>query len=236
MQENNKRILATGILDESLIQLAASSGIIIDVLPFIDIIYTDKNILLQAIGQEDITNKHIVFTSAHAVKAISNVVSQQTCIKVFCLSGATLLSVQQYLPLATVIATAENANNLARKIIGTNRQEVVFCCSDIRRNDLPDMLETHNIQVREIVAYQTILTPHKVDIVYDGLIFFSPSAVHSYLSENIILNEQVLFAIGDTTATAIQQTGNTSVVSTTPDKQKMIETIVQYYNIPLLNK
>jgi uroporphyrinogen-III synthase len=98
------------------------------------------------------------------------------------------------------------------------------------------MLTAHNIQVHEIVAYQTILTPHKIHINYDGLIFFSPSAVRSYLSENTILNEQILFAIGDTTAAAIEQTGNTSVISTSPDKQKMIETIVQYYNIPLLNK
>ena len=95
------------------------------------------------------------------------------------------------------------------------------------------MLTENEITFNEIKVYDTTLTPHKIADKVDGILFFSPSAVTSYLKKNTLANEK-LFCIGNTTADALR-----SVLSETkikniktayqPSVENVIEQVIEYY-------
>ncbi len=129
----------------------------------------------------------IVFTSQHAVAAVEKYLRGGDAYyvpdqwQVFCLSGATKDRVIDALPEEQIIATAPNAAELAAAII-TNGQfkQVVFFCGNQRLDTLPTLLKDAGIEVVEIIVYETIATPVKVNGTFDAILFFSPSAVKSF--------------------------------------------------------
>ena len=46
------------------------------------------------------------------------------------------------------------------------------------------------LSVDEVIVYKTIETPKVLTKQYDGILFFSPSAVKSFFSKNSIVNNQ----------------------------------------------
>jgi uroporphyrinogen-III synthase len=88
----------------------------------------------------------------------------------------------------------------------------VFFCGDQARDELPAMLVKHNIAIEKVVVYKTILQPKKVEPDYDGILFFSPTAVESFFSSNSTLPGTVLFAIGETTASSLRKASNNEII------------------------
>jgi uroporphyrinogen-III synthase len=79
-------------------------------------------------------------------------------------------------------------------------------------------------------VYHTISTPHKIDKAYDGILFFSPSAVQSFFYANAVLPATILFAIGQTTADAIKTfTENTVIVSEKPGKDDLVKKMFEFF-------
>lgn len=101
--------------------------------------------------------------------------------------------------------TARNASELAEIIINKNISSITFFCGDRRRDELPDKLRRHGIEVNEVVVYQTIETPHAIAKNYDGVIFFSPSAVKSFFEMNRADDDVIFYTMGDTTAAEIRK-------------------------------
>jgi uroporphyrinogen-III synthase len=60
--------------------------------------------------------------------------------------------------------------------------------------------------VKEIVAYTTMLTPQAITSPADGILFFSPSGVESYLLKNSG-KQLVAFCLGETTAAYARDNG-----------------------------
>jgi uroporphyrinogen-III synthase len=60
----------------------------------------------------------------------------------------------------------------------------------LRKETLPQALKEGGIKFNEIEVYQTALAPFKISDQenFDAIMFFSPSAVESYLSNNIKKN------------------------------------------------
>ena len=87
------------------------------------------------------------------------------------------------------------ADYLVDYIEGT---EVTYFCSDLRLDDLPTILNENNIKVNEVEAYQTKYDAIKIDDTVEGVMFYSPSTVQSYMQENDA--EGIAFCIGETTA------------------------------------
>ena len=114
--------------------------------------------------------------------------------------------IEKYFGSKLVAGTADSAKGLADIITkNSNSDEVVFFCGDHRRDELSAILREKNIEVNEIVAYKTTLVPHKIEKKYDGILFFSPSAVQSFFQKNKLDEETILFAIGNTTANEIKK-------------------------------
>ena len=108
--------------------------------------------------------------------------------------------------------------------------EVIFFCGDQRRDELPGLLKKNKIEVKEIVVYKTIATPKKIEKKYDGILFFSPSAVKSFFQENKLDDQTIPFAIGNTTADEIKKfSKNKIVISDMPDGKTVLQKAVEFF-------
>ena len=81
----------------------------------------------------------------------------------------------------------------------------------------------------EIEVYQTVLTSHKVEARHNGILFFSPSAVESYLKENKIDNK-TCFCIGYTTAETLKGKTENIIIASQPKIENVIAEVIKYYN------
>jgi uroporphyrinogen-III synthase len=176
--------------------------------------------------------------------------------RIFCIGGATRRAVADYFGEAAIAGTAESATALAevvmadageertregaadtrsdRSVVGQDRnggeKEIFFFCGDQRREELPAMLRAEGFKVNEWVIYRTILTPQKMERVYAGIAFFSPSAVESYFSLHTVADGVTLFAIGRTTAAAIQaRCSRPVIISDRPGKEALVRTMTDYF-------
>ena len=130
-----------------------------------------------------------------------------------------------------IAGTAKNASALAQRIIDAGDvKDVVFFCGDQHLSFLPQMLTEATIGVRRIIVYTNLPINHVVEKNYDGILFFSPSAVHSFFQTNTIAQQVVLFAIGSTTAATIATyCTNKVITSEWPGKEQMIEKATAYF-------
>jgi uroporphyrinogen-III synthase len=226
MTKNVIHILSTKVLGKAILEDAASKNIIIDCIPFIE----TKAITDIHISLTEVVGSAIVFTSKQAVKAVAGFSNIMSDAAIFCISGATKNTVEKYFPQSNIKDTAADAKGLAEKIV-THKEvsSVTFFCGNKRLSTLPAILKQNGMNVNEIVVYETLLTPHKIENNYDGIAFFSPSAVQSFFSVNKPDENMVAFAIGKTTAEALQLFTNNIVQPDFPDQKSMLEKINKYF-------
>jgi uroporphyrinogen-III synthase len=178
---------------------------------------------------------NVVFTSANAVEAVKNYLHQDATWflpnwDIFCLSGKTKDSLKPNIKESQIIATAENASALAQKIVERSIQEIVFFCGTKRRDELPGILKRAKIKLEEIAVYETMETPVVSPMVYDGILFFSPSSIKSFFSVNQLNKNIVCFVIGKTTADALKEyTDNKVIISEYPGEEMMLATVNFYF-------
>lgn len=218
-------VLSTRAISGTLIEEAAAKGIAIDIVPAIATAKLQNETLTKQLAELAGKPLKAVFTSVNAVTAIENAATW----KIFCLSGATRRAVAERFGENNIAAVADSAAILAEKMIATGPPgECWFFCGDKHRSELPDRLKAAGWQVHEVVVYQTILTPHRIDKRYDAIVFFSPSAVESFFSMNTIGPDVTAYAIGRTTAAAIcANCPNRVVISEQPDEQTLIRQILE---------
>jgi uroporphyrinogen-III synthase len=87
-------------------------------------------------------------------------------------------------------------------------------------------------EVEEIIVYETIETPQKMSRKqYDGILFFSPSAVKSYFSVNKLNEEIKVFAVGKTTADSILQNDKREIItSEIPGQENTIDLVISHFS------
>jgi uroporphyrinogen-III synthase len=233
MQQNKIDILCTRPLTEALIEEAANAGIVIDEIPFIE----TESILSVEVQQEiELAATEIatvVFTSMNAVDAVTIFLDgHQPEWTIYSIGTATARLITAYFGEERIAGTANDASALA-ELIAEDRftDEVIFFCGDQRRDELPDILRQHDIEVNEIVVYQTIEVPRKIDKEYYGILFFSPSAVRSFFKANKLPEKTIVFAIGNTTANEIKKFSNSKIIiSDEPGKENLVQKMMEYFN------
>jgi uroporphyrinogen-III synthase len=81
-------------------------------------------------------------------------------------------------------------------------------------------------------VYHTIIAAHKISKDYDGILFYSPSAVESFFLVNTINENAVLFAIGYTTSNALKKfIKNKIIIAEQPGKEALVKKMVEYFSI-----
>ena len=225
-------ILSTRPIDPSLIETAGSKGIFIEVRSFIQTIPVQSAALVQEIENALSKSATVVFTSMNAVDAVAKHLNGHTPQwNIYSIGTTTDQLIKKYFGEGLITGTAYNAADLAALIVKDRFiDEVIFFCGNQRRNELPDMLRNNDIMVHETEVYKTIAVAHKINRAFNGILFFSPSAVESFFLNNSINEQTILFAIGNTTADAIKQfTGNKIIISATPGKENLAEQMIEYY-------
>ncbi|MBP6686884.1 MAG: uroporphyrinogen-III synthase [Lacibacter sp.] len=233
MQENNIHILSTRPLTKSLVAEARTAGIVIDELSFIDTEPIQDIATQQEIEQAYLLSSTVVFTSMNAVDAVvAWQDGQQPDWVIYCMGNTTKQKLKENFGDHSVVGTANNATDLADRIAEeSDADEVIFFCGEQRREELPAILRSKGIDVHEIIVYETIHTPHKVSKTYQAILFYSPSAVSSFFSNNKVPAQTLLFAIGNTTAKTIQQyCNNTIVIGKEPGKEELVRQAMEYFS------
>jgi uroporphyrinogen-III synthase len=234
MPQNRINILSTRNIDEALIQDASPKRIDIDVISFIR---TEPVLTSETLNEIQKVSTHpgaVIFTSVNAVEAVVTGLDQRKtdsiAWKIFCIGYGTKQSVTKIFGERSIEGVALNATELAKVILDSDVSELIFFCGDQRRDELPGLLKQNKIDVKEIVVYKTIATPKKIGKKYDGILFFSPSAVKSFFQENKLDDQTILFAIGNTTASEVKKfSKNKIVISDTPDGGPFLQKAVEFF-------
>ena len=233
MPENKIQILSTRPLNKSLVQEANAAGISIDELSFIETESIQDIATQQEIEQAYLQSSTVVFTSMNAVDAVvAWQDGQQPDWVIYCMGNTTKQKLKENFGDHSVVGTANNAAELAELIAEeSDADEVIFFCGEQRRDELPAILRKKRIDVHEIIVYETIHTPHKINKTYQAILFYSPSAVSSFFSNNKIPGQTILFAIGSTTANTIQQyCNNTIIIGKAPGKEELVRQAMEYFS------
>lgn len=173
-------------------------------------------------------NETLIFSSQNGVQSVLQhpKCEELKSKKVFCvgLKTKTLLQKNGFKVEAHTGYAADLAEIIA--LVYPN-ESYTFFSGNLRRDTLPEALTEAGIRFNEIEVYQTLLTPQKIDSKVDGILFYSPSGVESFLKKNKITSE-IAFCIGETTAEAASQFGIKNIVIA---NQPTVEnTIIQCIN------
>ncbi len=128
-----------------------------------------------------------------------------------------------------VLKMSKNSRELA-EFLAKNHQNTsfLFICGNRRRDDLPRILQESSITFKEAIAYHTLDNSQKLKHRFDGILFFSPSAVQSFSKLNS-MEESTAFCIGDTTAGEAARHSSEVVVSPRQSIESVLEVAVDYY-------
>ncbi len=176
------------------------------------------------------TNDYLIFTSQNAVESVlrNKKLVEIKSRKCFCVGEKTkaLLEENGF----EVIEYSAYAAELALIICSQySKNSFTFFCGNIRRDFLPDALRLVQITLDEIEVYETVLTTHEIPFIPNGILFFSPSAVESYLQENKI-DDKICFCIGNTTAEALKYITTNRMIANQPTMESVVMKCVEFYS------
>ena len=186
--------------------------------------------------ENEVNNVHdiLLFTSKNAVEAVRLLANYNELVTkpVVCVGIKTKELLEQY--GWTVMAWAHYAKDLATIIIEDfSTSSFTFFCGNLRRDLLPELFDERKIAYTEYEVYRTVVNAHQVVEKVDGICFYSPSGIASYLQNNSITNE-VCFCIGDTTADALQGITEHIVLAEYPTIDATLAACVSYYKLSQL--
>lgn len=175
--------------------------------------------------------EHLIFTSANAVRVVLEKLGPEALSgkNIYCVGEKTagLLMDQGY----KIKEVASYGTELAGKIVEKHSEgEFLFFCGRIRRPELPKILRTEGVHLTEVIVYDTLPTPKKTGQFFQGVLFFSPSAVESYFSCNE-LKDGVAFCIGTTTAEEARKHTSTIVTAKKPSVENVIVQVVKNFKL-----
>ncbi|HEU5289667.1 MAG TPA: uroporphyrinogen-III synthase [Cyclobacteriaceae bacterium] len=174
----------------------------------------------------------IVLTSKMGVQAFIEMINcfslKKSNFSIFCIAGATKdLALRSGL---MVTGTASDAQALAHEILKHPTIKIItHVAGNLRRNELAQTLRNAGVEIKELIVYRTELTPILITRPFDGIVFFSPSAVDSFLLKNPVSNAPC-FCIGQTTSHYARQK-DFGVIYTceAPTEEAMLSLLNDYF-------
>lgn len=174
---------------------------------------------------DEIIVENAIITSQNAAKAI---IDKKIVIKnCFCVGEKT----QSFLEAhgQNVKKTTHYGLELAKFIVKYYKNESFwFFCSTIRGDDIPNILEKNNISLKQIEVYKTTLNTQTINQTFDAILFFSPSGVQSFTTNNTIGKAQA-FCIGTTTAASAKPYTNNILMPKKPTVERVLSLVIKHY-------
>ncbi len=173
-------------------------------------------------------NDYLLFTSKQAVKSVlKSDVKNVHAISCLCVGNKTKIFLEK--KGFTVLESADYAEDLIQIIDSKYKDNsFTFFCGNIRKNTIPDFFQQNKIAYNEIVVYETKLKPHQIKETFDGILFFSPSGVNSFLEKNSLENK-MCFCIGTTTSKTLENRTKNIVIASQPTVENVITEVIKYY-------
>lgn len=171
----------------------------------------------------------LVFTSKNAVKSIvkSTFFSDVKNVPTVCVGHQTKELLENF--GFTVLKAKNYAEELADFILEKfSGKKITHFCGNIRRPLLREKLQENNFDFTELIVYETVLSPHKIDNKVNGILFFSPSGIQSYLQKNAF-HQEICFCIGNTTADALVIDKKQIQISQKQDIDAVVALAIEYF-------
>ncbi len=177
----------------------------------------------------DAKSDHWIITSQNAWKVLhtyfeTSVLKEK---QFFCVGEKTRQAIEK--EGCKVILQKKNAEVLALEISKLYPHlSFDFFCGNLRRNELPNLLNENQLNWQEHIIYHTIfdsiLIPNKADCI----LFFSPSAIKSYFEQNSNQKE-TYFCIGETTGQILKQYTNHTIIANSQTIESVIDSVIKHY-------
>lgn len=171
----------------------------------------------------------VIFTSKNALRAIASQEGLKEALQNLPCACVGMKTKQLAQEMGfDVVVYADYAKNLVESLDSFQGKSVAFFAGNIRRNTLPDFLKNNSFDYEEYTVYTTEKTPKKIEGKYEGVLFFSPSAVESFLEKNTI-EQQICFCIGTTTAEALEPYTNQIICAKKPTIENTLIRAISYF-------
>lgn len=174
--------------------------------------------------------QNLIFTSQNAVLSVLSQVKNDSLKdkNCFCVGIKTKKLLEKY--GFEVLECFDYAEELVDCLLKNYAKEkFTFFSGNLRKDTLPLAFKENNIVFQEIQVYQTFLKSHIIQNQVQGILFFSPSAVQSYLNNHLITDE-ICFCIGKTTAKELENITNNIIIANQPTLENVIIKCIKYYN------
>jgi uroporphyrinogen-III synthase len=170
----------------------------------------------------------VVFTSKNGVKSVwkqqREILENKTII---CVGTKTKTFIEK--KGFQVDETADYAEDLIGIIDQKYKGKTfTFFCGNIRRDTIPNYFKENQIAFEEVIVYKTKTHSKAISENFDGILFFSPSAIASFLEKNELKNE-TCFCIGTTTAKALENRTKNIIIASKPTVEHVIDEVIQFY-------
>jgi len=156
-------------------------------------------------------------------------------VKYFCVSEAIGFYLQKYVIYRKrkIFHGKQTFADLILVLKKHREEKFLLPCSDIMKQEIPDLLESNKLEYTKAVIYKTVCSDLSdlTNVDYDMLVFFSPSGIKSLFKNfpNFRQNDTRIAAFGPTTARAVEQAGLTlNVKAPLPNAPSMTMAIEQY--------
>ena len=171
--------------------------------------------------ENNIIVSNAIITSQNAAQIIiNNRVFIKNC---FCVGNKTKVLLESN--GLTVVASKTSSLDLANYIKKNYQSDTFwYFCSSKRLDDLPTILNHHNITLKEVTVYETLLNIKTFHNTFDGVMFFSPSGVESFTRTNN-LERAVAYCIGNTTAQAAKKYTDKIIIAKNPSLEAVINSV-----------
>jgi uroporphyrinogen-III synthase len=194
--------------------------------------FISKKLQIPDYATREFLSSDIVLTSQTGVEAFLTLIKKLQLspadYRTHCIAQATKqAAVQAGLFVKT---SAPNALLLAKEILQhKDIRSVTHICGNRRRDEVSEKLNAGGVEVQDVVSYRTELTPISIEQDYDALLFFSPSAVDSFLNGNE-LKQVPCFCIGQTTESNVKQKGFTQTyIPEAPSEDALVNLVIEHF-------
>lgn len=173
--------------------------------------------------------KNVVFTSKNAVESLLTNISpaELQFENIYCVGRKTRRLIQK--KIGKVTHFENSAKDLAKHLVEyVEGTEVNYFHGNLSLEDLPSILEENKITVNKIEAYRTKLSGKSIENSVEGILFFSPSTIESYLLKN--KPNKVAYCIGETTAKEARKHFKDVKVARIPDMESVIDLVNEDYD------
>ncbi|WP_417201240.1 hydroxymethylbilane synthase [Bizionia sp.] len=172
--------------------------------------------------------ENVIITSKNGVESLTtNYSATELQFKnIYCVGRRTKRMIEKR--IGPVKFAANYAQDLAEHLVefmeGT---EVTYFCSNLHLDTIPTILAENNITVKEVEAYETKYDGKVIADSVEGVMFYSPSTVESYIQKNKA--KGVAFCIGTTTADEAKKYFKDVRIAKVPTVESVVELVNEFY-------